>query len=210
MAFWSRRRVDWRQKHSVHLQLTTAGQNTTPHCRSALSLTAHNLHFPSLLLPVHKRWICCYTWGLAPFTHIWREEIWARWWIGTSQKDPKSDLFACLLPRIRPVPQHDGESNVLGGVLWCEPATNFNTSDRIFPDCSLGYVGVHFALLALTRAAVAARQAFLRRFWRLLQWLCRFILTVQWSHKGLDGEKKSSGSISNFSLEGIHFAILSR
>lgn len=60
---WSCCRVDWRQKLkcSVHLQLTTAGENTTPHCRNALSLTAHKLHFASFLLLMHKLWICCYT-----------------------------------------------------------------------------------------------------------------------------------------------------
>lgn len=63
MASWSSCRIDRRQKlkYSIHLQLTTAGQNTTPHCRSALSLTAHNLHFPSFLLLMHKLWISCYS-----------------------------------------------------------------------------------------------------------------------------------------------------
>lgn len=47
MTCRSWRGVDWRQQHSVSLQLTTAGENATPHCRNALSSTAHNLGAPS-------------------------------------------------------------------------------------------------------------------------------------------------------------------
>lgn len=71
MAFWSWRRVDWRQKlkYSVHLQLTTAGQNTTPHCRSALSLTAYKLHFP-LFSPSAQALDLFLYMRVAPFTHV--------------------------------------------------------------------------------------------------------------------------------------------
>lgn len=102
--------------HSLDLQLTTAGQNITLHCRSGLSLTAPKLHFSFLLLRMHKLWICCYPWGLHHL-HVWREGSWARWWTGTSQKDPKPYWFAWLLTLIRPVLWCAGESNILGGMI---------------------------------------------------------------------------------------------
>lgn len=179
MVFWSWCRVDWRQKlsYSAHLQLTAAGRNATPHCRSALSLTAHNLHF---LLLMHQLWISCYSSGLHP------EESWAGWWTGTPQKDPKPDWFACLWPWVCPVPRRAGERSILGGMIHRHPVLFLNVlrcrSAWIFPDCSPSLTSVLFH--ALTRPSLRILEIVAA----VVVDCCRFIFTAPWSRRGLDGE----------------------
>lgn len=217
MASWSSCRIDRRQKlkYSIHLQLTTAGQNTTPHCRSALSLTTHNLHFPSFLLLMHKLWISCYSWGLAHLHTFKVKNVGQGDELECHRRTQNlTGLPVCCLGSIQ-----YRESNILGGIIYLKNKSLGNTLrcfwrffdvglprfencsgrslgqpscsfDRIFPDCSPNYTGVLFALLALPRAAKAARKAVTRDFGDCWRQLCRFILTVKPRGSRWKGEKQ--------------------
>lgn len=155
MAFWSWCRVDWRQKlkSSIHLQLTTAGQNAAHHCWNALSLTAQKLHFASFLLPKERKGKESYTWA---WHHL-----------------------------------HIGKGRNLGqGMDW-------NITEG-------GMIHLKNKSLCMWRNITRLLSELCGRpspeIAEILQKLCRFILTAQWNHEGLDGEEKTTGAWKEFTL----------